>query len=975
MIRLSSTLRRASDFTLQSSSAAFGIFGIILVWAAVAFSLHTARRTALNTAHNETANLARTFEEHIVRAIKAVDQSLLFVRENYARNPSHFDVAEWARSAAAVTDVSIQLSLTDRNGMSWANSMLPDAAPVDVSDREHIRVQLDSPDDKLFISKPVIGRLSHRWSLQFTRKIFDAAGQLAGVAVVSVDPSYLTRFYGSIDLGEKGAITLIGTDGVVRAAARANSIRQPDLPIGKFISALPMNSDLQVRKDRIGPLDVDGVRRVTSYREIHAYPLIISVGVSVDEALAEYYAVRRTDIIVAIVLTVLLAVATVVVLLHQRRHAVAREKLRESERLHTEKSMLLETALEHMNQGIMMVDGQSRVQVCNSRYMAMLGLPKELLTKGAPFGGILQYQQAHGEFEPDGVFNQGLLEQLGKGGTSNLPQNYERKRPSGEVLEVRSVPLQDGGVVRTYTDITVRKIIEEDLRTARDQAHSATKAKSEFLATMSHEIRSPLSGLVGALDLLRTTRLAPDQAHMIKLAHGSALTLLAILNDILDLSKIEAGALTLSVEPVDLRALITELTQSHALVARTKAVTLTADIAASVPAFIRSDRLRLGQIITNLLSNAVKFTNHGSITLTAATQLDRGSEFLRIDVRDTGIGMDQLTLAHLFEPFTQADGSSSRTAGGTGLGLCISRRLARMLDGTLEVVSEPGVGSCFTIMTSCIAEQNVAAPLQNGSPVPLDEALAGLRILVVDDNPTNQWLTRRQLELIGATVDVVSSGEAALDRLEMASYGAVITDCHMPGMDGVALSRAIRQSAASWNTIPIIGLTADVTPEQAARCRKFGMCDLLYKPARRERIAEALGRFVPPSQAVEDTAQDTIFDDTTFHELFDPGDPDGARWLRVFCTSTVSQLVSLRRVAAHDSLDRLALAAMAHQLLGAALSVGAMRLANALRMLERAANSQPCEKIAELTSLVDTQARLAINEIETLLSHTAPAMA
>ena len=958
------------DRLLQGGSAAIGICGIAITWIVLISTVYVARQTALMNARNETSNLAHTIEEQITREIKSVDQSLMFVRESYARSPADFDVKAWARSSAAVTDYAIQLSIMDRNGVLRSNSAVSDAKQLDMTDREHIRVQMTSDKDELFISRPVIGRVSHRWSIQFTRKLFDGTGAFDGVAVMSVDPGYLTRFYASIDLGTTGAVTLFGEDGIVRAAARSDDATETASSIGRQLSIEDVDRVATLNKAVIGPVDFDGIRRVTSYRKLRSYPLFVSVGRGEAEVLVEVERMRRTDSIAAIVLTAILVTATVALFLHQRRHAIAREKLRLNERLYAEKSLLMETALEHMGQGILMVDGDCRIQVCNRRAMTMLDLPEHLANKGTPFEDIIRYQWAQGEFSGATPPDPAVLDGIRGGGLLSAPRRYERQRPSGETLEITSMPLQDGGIVRTFTDISARKAFEAQLRTARDQADSATKAKSEFLAMMSHEIRSPMSGLIGALDLLRTTTLDADQAQMTNLAHGSALNLLAILNDILDFSKIEAGALTLSVEPVDIRGLVSELTRSHALVAQSKKVALTSSVAPDVPALILTDRLRLGQIITNLLSNAVKFTARGSISLTVTIDATGDRRRLRLDVVDSGLGMDQFTLQRLFQPFTQADGSSSRVAGGTGLGLCISRKLAHFLDGTLDVVSRSGSGSCFTLLMACNAHAEDAAPLQIAARPELDGALIGLKILVVDDNPTNRWLTQRQLTMLGAAVETASGGQAALDLLSHASFDAILTDCHMPGMDGVALASEARQRGV---TFPIIGLTADVTPEQARRCRNAGIDDVLYKPASQARLAQVFGRLAPRPDTPAIVSA-LVFDDTTYRDLFEPGDPAAAQWLRSYCNAALEQIRTLCRLAQADRLDRSDLAARAHSLVGASLSAGALQAAQLVRYLEQAAPDQPPAVLARLADDAEREIYRATDTIELFLRDMVPAL-
>jgi two-component system sensor histidine kinase EvgS len=359
---------------------------------------------------------------------------------------------------------------------------------------------------------------------------------------------------------------------------------------------------------------------------------------------------------------------------------------------------------------------------------------------------------------------------------------------------------------------------------------------------MSHEIRSPMSGLLGIIELLRDTPLAAEQLHMVELVHGSAASLLRIVNDILDFSKIEAGSLTLNPEPTDLRELIATVVEPTLLVLADKAVRFVSEVAEDVPGWVALDELRLRQILVNLLGNAVKFTAAGTIRLAVTcTTGPAGEPRLDVAVSDTGIGMTAKQLGRLFEPFSQADASTTKVFGGTGLGLTISRRLARMLGGDITVQSEPGRGSVFRLCLPLGLTLGLppGLPLAGATNVATDPAIAaavadgaipdGKRVLVAEDHATNRWLIERQLQRFGCAVTAVENGRAALAALDAADYDLLITDCHMPEIDGVTLTRLIRTAEAERGArrMPILGLTADVTPAMRTRCLAAGMNDVV----------------------------------------------------------------------------------------------------------------------------------------------------
>ena len=863
-----------------------------------------------------------------------------------------------------MTDLTFQISIIDRDGIVIGSNLMAGGARLDLSDREHFRVHRDSAEDVLFVSKPVLGRVSHKWSIQLTRKMIAQDGSFDGVVVVSLDPQYLSRFYEAVDLGRQGVVALTGVDGVIRARAARNRADAGPTAIGKSIEGGRLLTEYgrSPSGSYIARSGVDGTQRVNAYRGVRGYKLIVSVGMAVDEVLAAYRVNRRSYIASATAVSAVLLLVTSLVVVRQTRLNRAREQLRASEASHAEKSTLLEVTLEHMSQGIMMVDANRRVQVCNHRVIEKLGLPADLLARRPRLDEVLQWQWRQGEFGDDGADVPDELRRfILAGGTSDEPQAYERIRPNGTVLEIRSVPLRGGGFVRTYTDITERKQTEATLRSAREKADQAARAKSEFLATMSHEIRSPMSGLVGVVEVLRETALDQDQRWMAGMIHSSAQNLVAVLNDILDFSKIEAGALKIASEPVSLRELVTETAQPHALEAARKGVHLDTLLSPALPECVQTDPLRLRQILTNLLSNAVKFTPAGAILLTVE-RVSEPPDRLRFSVQDSGIGMTPDVVARLFAPFMQPDGSTTRNFGGTGLGLCICQRLAGLLNGSLVAESWLHQGSRFTL-TVPLHEAAPALDRPVPMPAPVDACGRG-RALVADDDATNRWLTQRQLTMLGWTVDVAEDGLAARAMLERRRYDLLLTDCHMPRMDGVSLARAVRADADSERRcLPILGLTADATPAQRERCLAAGMGEIVVKPVSRDQLSRLLARLVPlpPVQASSPAQAEAlppgaplVFDETCLRDLFSPGDLEVRVWLADYLHSAaeneadIAALLASPDLAPIDpaSIDRAAIAAAAHRLAGASLTIGATRLGAEAKRLEAEAAQGSAERLA-----------------------------
>jgi PAS domain S-box-containing protein len=389
-------------------------------------------------------------------------------------------------------------------------------------------------------------------------------------------------------------------------------------------------------------------------------------------------------------------------------------------------------------------------------------------------------------------------------------------------------------------DISERKVAEDDLAVARDEALEASRLKSNFLATMSHEIRTPMNAVIGLTDLLLDTTLEPRQREYAAGVRSSGKTLLAVINDILDFSKIEADRIDLEVIEFDLRALVDEVGGLLAETAHDKSVELVTLLPPELPTAVRGDPGRLRQILTNLVANAVKFTDAGEVVVRAEIAARSVVETLiRFEVADTGIGIAAAAQADIFEPFSQADASTTRSHGGTGLGLAISKRLVERMGGRIALESDAGKGSCFSF-TVPLREQ---PDRQAGSPL-RRASLAGLRVLVVDDNETNRHILEQQVAAWDMDSRGIDSGPAALEMLRGAragdsGYDVALLDLDMPGMDGLELARAIRGDPA-LASIPLVLLTSGAVRGSAEAAKRAGFSAYLTKPVRQSQLHDAL---------------------------------------------------------------------------------------------------------------------------------------
>ena len=386
------------------------------------------------------------------------------------------------------------------------------------------------------------------------------------------------------------------------------------------------------------------------------------------------------------------------------------------------------------------------------------------------------------------------------------------------------------------------------LEVAKNEAEEANRMKSDFLATMSHEVRTPMNGVLGTLSLVLASPLEEDQRRLLGLAKTSADALLVIINDILDLSKIEAGRMEIAPAPMRLRATCEESYALLAVRAKEKKLTLTFEIDERIPEWVMGDAGRLRQVLINLTGNAIKFTERGSVTLAIAVgALTDTQATLHVEVRDTGIGIDEATQARLFQKFVQADASMARRYGGTGLGLAISKNLVEMMGGSLGLKSAPGRGSVFSF--------DVTLPIAS-APANADESVGGgaaraasavgpRRLLVVDDNPVNLTVASAMLKNQGHLVDLARDGGEAVDKARARSYDAIFMDLQMPVMDGIAATAAIRSRPGPNTGTPIIALTANAMESDRVRSLEGGMNDHLTKPISPESLRAAIERWCP----------------------------------------------------------------------------------------------------------------------------------
>jgi len=527
----------------------------------------------------------------------------------------------------------------------------------------------------------------------------------------------------------------------------------------------------------------------------------------------------------------------------------AEEALRESE-------LQFRSLTEVAPDAIVVMDGEGRIVSWNHGATEMFGYqPEEVL--GQPVSMLMpkRFRSAH----------EAGLARLRGGGKPNLIGSRvelvgQREDGTEFPIELSLASWQTrrgafySGIIR---DMTGYKQAEQALAAARDEAMEASRLKSEFLATVSHELRTPMNAIIGMSGLLLETELDAKQRNCAETVASSADALLTIINHILDFSKADAGKLELQPAPFDVRSLVDESLAVVAESARAKGLEVTVVTDPSVPLVCLGDRGRLRQVLFNLLGNAVKFTEEGSVGLRVGTTGAAQDWMLEFEVTDTGIGIDPDQAAQLFEPFWQADASTTRRYGGTGLGLSICKQLVAMMGGYIGVEGLPGQGSrfWFTIPLQHVAEGTPREPATAGPADPTQARSSRGRVLVVEDNLANQEVARLMLDHLGFEAHIAGRGQEALEALRREPFSAILMDCHLPGMDGFEVTARIRAAEAAGETsavrTPIIAMTGAAMPGDRERCLTAGMDGYLSKPVRIDDLARELDHWAPQAAVGE----------------------------------------------------------------------------------------------------------------------------
>ena len=817
----------------RSSAIVWAATGILLLALAVtaAWLVVSERRAALARAGQVVTQTVAGSESELNRALLALDLQLTSLADVVApawRASGRLDAEAAHRAMAAFKDRQLlfnDAALVDAGGRTLA-------ASLPTSDRNGMRL----PDGfvarlfaqgvpQLTISDPAISPSTTEPSVYLARLVALPDGRPA-LAVVEVPMAALAAI-----IAQAG-----GSPGLGVTLERENGQVLASVPSGAGLRARQLAAPLPDEALRGGPIlapsRLTGVPSIVAVRPTLYRSLRVTVSLPLADALLAWQQNRNIIAAASLALIALTLMGGALSQWQFNRLADARAALARSVET-------LDEALAVMPDGFLLCDKDDRVVRWNQRYLEMVPWVRDIIRVGVPFadlaGRLVETPmiEASAEQRRQWVDERLRLHRSGEG-------DWERDLGNGLVVHVIDRRTRDGGVVSLFHDVTAA---ERRLAQAKMNAEAANQAKSQFLATMSHEIRTPLNAVLGLNELMLHSNLDSQQRRHAELIGSSGRLLLALINDILDVSRIEAGHLQLTSAPFSLRPAVEGVVALMRERAVSKGLALRLDFMPNEDALIHGDVIRIQQILFNLIGNAIKFTDEGTVQVIVVVEPGANRTLtLHLTVSDTGIGIAESAMPTLFDRFTQADSTTMRRYGGSGLGLAITREIVQMMGGEIATTSTPGLGSRFAItIPSRFVDRSEMVPAA-AEAQRAEAARPALRILVAEDNDVNQILINAVLARMGHRVHLVANGQLAVEAVRRGDYDLVLMDLQMPGMDGMEATQAIRSLGDARAALPIIAMTANAFEEDRQACLAAGMDDYVAKPIDVAHLAQAIAR-------------------------------------------------------------------------------------------------------------------------------------
>lgn len=820
------SLRRSSAIVWGATCAL-----LLALVATAAWLVAEGRRDAIARAEQSVTQTAAASESELNRALLSLDLQLTSLPGVIApawRAPGELDAEAAHRAMAAFKDR--QLLFTDAALIDDQGHTL--AASLPSSDRNGMRLPdgfaaglLAQPVPQLTISDPAISPDTTEPSVYMGRVVALPDGRRA-LALVEVPVTALAAIIAQAGGSPALAVTVERGDGRLLATVPSGAALRPRE------AAEPLPDAALHGQPVVAPSRLTGVPAIVAARPTLYRSLRVTVSLPLDDALLAWRNNRNIILAASVALLALTLLGGAMSQWQFNRLVDARGAAARS-------MQALDKALVVLPDGFLLCDQDDRVVRWNERFLEMFPWLRGVIRVGMTHAELAEATRSARQFDATAEAGKAWLDErlrtreLGEG-------ESERELANGTMVHITDRRTPDGGMVSIYHDVTAA---ERRLAQAKENAEAANQAKSQFLATMSHEIRTPLNAVLGLNELMLHSPLDSQQRRHAELIGSSGRLLLALINDILDVSRIEAGQMQLATAPFSVRPAAEGVVALMRERAVSKGLALRLEVQPQDDALIEGDVIRIQQILFNLVGNAVKFTDQGVVQVGVTVEPGAGRDVtLRMEVSDTGIGIPESAMPTLFDRFTQADSTAMRRHGGSGLGLAITREIVQMMGGSIATTSTPGLGSRFTVTIPTRRVERVEAAPDAAPPGQVEPARQALRLLVAEDNDVNQILINALLTRMGHRVHLVANGRLAVDAVRRGDYDLVLMDLQMPEMDGMEATQAIRALGGGFAELPVIAMTANAFDEDRQACLAAGMDDYVAKPIDVAQLAEAIAR-------------------------------------------------------------------------------------------------------------------------------------